>query len=127
MGRITMRVTGSAIADIVTQLDAVGDLQVRAKAALTAGAEVMLPAMQAAAPVRGKGEHIKNRLAYKVKSNGGNPVVPVGAWDAPVAYFVEYGHGGPKAAPKHPYLQPAAESVEDAVAKAITDELLKGL
>lgn len=130
MGRISMKLEGSAIKDIVAELDAVGDLEVKARGALIAGAEVLLPAMQAAAPVRAAsngGTHIRDKLEYRVRSNGGRPVAPVGAWDAPVAYFVEFGHGGPKPAPAHPFLEPAAASVEDAVLAAIKEELLKGL
>lgn len=125
-----MRVYGSAINEIVAELDAVGELEARAEAALVAGAEVLLPAMKDAAPVRDAsngGTHIRDKLEYRFKSNGGRPVVPVGAWNAPVAYYVEFGHGGPKPAPAHPFLEPAAASVEDAVLAAIKEELLKGL
>ena len=127
MGSMRFAISGSAIPDIVAELDAIGELENRALPALVAGAEVLLPAMQAAAPVRSGGRHIRDKLAYKARGNYGRATAEVGAWDAPIAYFVEYGHGGPKPAPAHPYMDPASRSVEDQVVAAIRDELMKGL
>ena len=117
MGYIRIEAMGSE--EVQRALDRVGDIPEMAAQALQAGANVLLPIEQAAAPVRSDGSHIKNRLEIRLKGGGSRPTAEVGVWDEPIAYYVEYGHGGPHPAPAHPYMAPAAESAEDAVMAAI--------
>ena len=60
-----------------------------------------------------------------IRKRGG--AVEVGAINSPVSHLVEWGHGGPKPAPPHPFVEPAAQSVEDQVVDAIAQVLLEGL
>ena len=39
------------------------------------------------------------------------------------AHLVEFGHGGPKAAPAHPFLEPAVQSTKNAAFNAVKTEL----
>lgn len=127
MGYVRMELMGAGEAQ--RMLDAVHDVPEMALQALQAGADVLLPIEKAHAPIGpGHGAHIRDKLAIKVKRNGGNPVVLVGVWDnwndqtnPPIPYYVEKGHGGPHPAPAHPYMEPAADEAEDAVVAAITD------
>lgn len=125
MGRITMKLDKGTINDVIRDLDAVGELEARAPEALMAGANVLLPAAQAAAPVRSG--RMKGTVGIRRRGYGSGVSVEVGAINSPVAHLVEQGHGGPKPAPAHPFLEPAAASVEDAVLDAIANELMKGL
>lgn len=125
MGHISLRVDRSAINDVVRQLDAVGELCVRAPEALMAGAEVLLPVAEAAAPVRSG--RLQKTIAIRKRGYGTSVSVEVGAINSPVAHLVEGGHGGPKPAPAHPFLEPAAQSVEEQVNDAILAKLLEGM
>ena len=124
MGRISISAEGSQ--DVQRMLDAVEGLPEVAAKALEAGAQVLEPALKSAAPVRGSGEHIRDRIEVRVK-RGKDPVVQVGVWDEPVAYYVEHGHGGPHPASPHPYMEPTVEKEEDAVMAAILTVLEKEL
>lgn len=44
-----------------------------------------------------------------------------------IAHLVEYGHGGPKPAPAHPFIRPAWEESREACIKAIRDTLEAGI
>lgn len=120
-----MQLDKGAIDEVIRELDAVGELEARAPQALMAGANVLLPAAQGAAPVRSG--RMKGTIGIRKRGYGAGVSVEVGAINSPVAHLVEQGHGGPKPAPAHPFLEPAASSVEDAVLAAIKEELLKGL
>lgn len=124
MGRITMKLDRGTISDVARELDAIGELETRAPAALRAGANVLLPAAIAAAPVRSG--RMKGTVGIRERGYGSGKAVEVGAINSPVAHLVEAGHGGPKPAPPHPWLAPAAESVEDQVVEAIAEALLGG-
>lgn len=124
MGRITITSSGSGA--VLTMLDKVAQAPEIAVQALQAGADVLLPEMKEAAPVR-TGEHIRDRLESRKKGGTKNPSVLVGVWGEPVAYYVEYGHGGPHPAPPHPYMKPTAEATEDDVVDAIMDVLEREL
>lgn len=128
MGRINFNVDAAGINDVVRQLDAVGNLGRQAPKALNAGAEIVLRAAKENAPVR-TGE-LKNALRIgRRKKTRDQYAVEVGTFypDAAHTHLVERGHGGPKPAPAHPFLEPAVESTEDAVIDAIMEELMKGL
>ena len=94
---------------------------------LPAGADVLLNAVRDQAPQRSDGRHIKKKLETRIKSGPDGPWALVGVWasgeEEPVAYFVEYGHAGPKPAPPHPYMAPAAEQAEVAVMEAVMNAL----
>ena len=115
MGRISMKLDRGAIQDVIRDLDAVGDLEARAPQALMAGANVMLPAAQAAADQHRRSGRMAGTIGIRKRGYGSGVSVEVGAINSPVAHLVEKGHGGPKPAPAHPFLEPAAQSVEDAV------------
>ena len=116
MGNISM--TTSGVPEVLTLLDRAGAAPEAAAKALMAGAEALLPKLRDAAPVR-TGEHIRDRMEIKMKTRAGQPAAMVGVWDEPVAYYVEYGHGGPHPASAHPYMEPAEEAAEDEVMDAI--------
>ena len=119
MGRITITSSGSD--GVLTLLDKVAQAPEAAVKALQAGADVLEPKLKEAAPVR-TGEHIRDRLETRVKK-GATPSVQVGVWGEPVAYYVEYGHGGPHPAPPHPYMDPTVQSAEDEVMDAVMHAL----
>ena len=128
MGNISISVVNrQALSDAVRELDAVGELEIRGPAALMAGAQVLLPEVVAAAPVQSG----RLKRAIRVKQGRGKSAmeVKVGAFsnDAPHAHLVEQGHGGPKPAPAHPFMQPVADMMEGPVLDAILDELTRGL
>lgn len=121
MGYIRMKLEGAN--NINKMLGCVGELPGMAKQALQAGADVLLPALQDAAPIGpGGGSHIRDKLEIKIKG-GAKPNALVGVWGEPVAYYVEYGHGGPHPAPAHPYMKPTVDAQEDAVLEAIMDTI----
>ena len=121
MGYIRMDMMGAA--DVQRMMGYVGDMPQLATQALQAGADVLLPAMQDAAPIGPSGgTHIRDRLEIKIKG-GAKPSALVGVWGEPVAYYVEYGHGGPHPAPAHPYMQPTADAHADEVLEAIMDTI----
>jgi len=128
MGHINFNVDAASMNDVVRQLDAVGNLGQHATKALTAGAEIVLRAAKESAPVR-TGE-LKGALKIgRRKKTRDRYAVEVGTFypEAAHAHLVERGHGGPKPAPAHPFLEPAVESTEDAVVDAIMEELMRGL
>lgn len=128
MGKINFNVDAASMTEVVRQLDAVGNLPRHATKALTAGAEIILRAAKENAPVRtGElkdalkiGRRAKNRDRYAVEVGTFYP-------DAAHTHLVEHGHGGPKPAPAHPFLEPAVKSTEDEVLDAIMEELMRGL
>ena len=121
MGYIKLSMNGNG--EIEKQLQYIAELPEIAEKALMEGAQVLLPAVRAKAPAQpGGGTHIRNRLEIRLRGTKRNPAVDVGVWygytpvaerndnwkdkDPPVAYYVEYGHGGPHPAPAHPYMAP---------------------
>lgn len=128
MGRINMNVDAASLNDVVRRLDKLDVLPQYAQQAMQKGAEIVLEAAKARAPVR-TGQLQKALKVGRRAKTLNSYAVEVGAFhgDAPHAHLVEYGHGGPKPAPAHPFLEPAAESVSDEVADLIMAELLKGL
>lgn len=128
MGRINMNVDAASLNDVVRRLDKLDVLPQYAQQAMQKGAEIVLEAAKARAPVR-TGE-LKGALRIgRRKKTLDQYAVEVGTFypDAAHAHLIEHGHGGPKPAPAYPFLNPAAESVADEVADAIMAELLKGM
>lgn len=125
MGTIRMSMDSGAIRDAIEQLDAVGELEARAPEALMAGAEIMRAAVYAATPVRSG--RLQGTIAIRARGRGAAIQADVGAINSPVAHLVEKGHGGPKPAPAHPFVEPAAQSVEDQVMDAIMARIMEGV
>lgn len=113
---------------VLSELDRLGELKGATNKALRAGAAVVLAEAQNRAPVR-TGKLKKALKIGRKASRGSENAVEVGAFygDAPHAHLVEGGHGGPRPAPAHPFLQPAAEAKEQEVYNAIMEELKKSL
>lgn len=87
--------------------------------ALDAGAQVIETRMIDNASSDPSPRSGRLRSSIKSKKNGKSSV-SVGIWssDAPYAYPVEFGHGGPHPAPAHPFLRPAFdEGKEEAYAE----------
>lgn len=124
MGQINFSVDNAAMADILARLDAVGELGYVASQALQAGAEVLVPVIRDKAPMRTG----KLKKSVKVGRRNDNSIA-VGTFhgDAPHAHLVERGHGGPKPAPPHPFMEPSVQATEEQVMNAIMEELMKRL
>lgn len=128
MGRIDLNVDAIGMNEVIARLDRVSELQRAGPRALNAGAKIVLNAARDLAPVR-SGELKKSLKVGRRKKTADRTVVEVGTFypNAPHAHLVEHGHGGPRPAPSHPFLQPAAEMSEDAVQQAVLEELKKYL
>lgn len=128
MGRIDFNVDAVSMNEVVRQLDAVGNLSRHATKALTAGAEIVLRVAKENAPVRTGELKGALRVGRRAKSRD-RYAVEVGTFypEAAHAHLVERGHGGPKPAPPHPFMEPAVESTEDEVIDAVMEELMRGL
>lgn len=128
MGKIDFNVDAVSMNDVVRQLDAVGNLPSHAGKALAAGAEIVLRSAKEIAPVRSGELKAALRVGRRKKTRD-RYAVEVGTFypDAAHAHLVEHGHGGPKPAPAHPFLEPAVDSTEDEVIDAVMEELMKGL
>ena len=128
MGRINMSVDAVGMDEIIGKLEMMDMLGSRAKEALVKGAQVVLREAQANAPVR-SGE-LKQALKVGKRAKAGSSyAVEVGTFypEAPHAHLVEHGHGGPHAAPAHPFLEPAAEATADEVTETVMAELMRML
>lgn len=124
MGNIRVTFHSEEVQSLLTQLDNLGRLDEVSSMALNRGANVLLPHIVAAAPVRTG----QLKAAIKVgKRKKGSIEVGVFGNDAPYTNLVERGHGGPKPAPAHPFMEPTAEAHEDEVMSAIMQALLGGL
>ena len=128
MGRINMSVDAVGMDEIIGKLEMMDMLGSRAKEALVKGAEVVLREAQANAPVRTGSLKAALKVGKRAKT-GSSYAVEVGAFhgDAPHAHLVEHGHGGPHAAPAHPFLEPAAEATADEVTETVMAELMRML
>lgn len=124
MGRIYMDVVG--MEDVLKQLADTDKLPEKGMKALKTGANIILVAAKRNAPVR-TGE-LKSALRVGKRGRSRDRyAIEVGAFhgEAPHAHLVEMGHGGPKPAPAHPFLEPAVEETADAVWDAIMKELME--
>ena len=126
MGSINFNVDAIGMEDVVLYLDRMDLLPSRSMKALEKGAKILLDETRRVAPVR-EGELKKTiKIGHRRKRKPTGYQVAVGTFypDAPYAHLVEYGHGGPKPAPSHPYLQVAVDNVGDQVVGVITKEIL---
>ena len=128
MGRINFNVDSVSMREVLDELDFQGRLNSTAPRALQAGAEALLPYMQRRAPVR-TGQMKAALGVGRRRRAKGQESSEVGAFHAtaPHAHLVERGHGGPKPAQAHPFMQPAVEEAEEAVVNAIMAALTEGL
>lgn len=93
---------------------------------LNEAAQPVLEAAQRFAPERTG----KLKAALKVgklqKRKGGGYFIKIGSHkedDAFYASFVEFGHGGPRPAPPHPFMRPAYDTTKDQAYAIIRDRL----
>ena len=128
MGNVRLTMDSAALREVIQELDLEDRLPNVAPRALEAGAQVLLPYIQARAPVR-TGQLKKAMAVTKRRRAKGHYSVDVGApgHRAPHGHLVEQGHGGPKPAPAHPFMAPAAAEAEEAVMSAIMKELTAAL
>lgn len=130
-----MSVTVSGTEVILADLERMIPTDTNVDEALKAGGEIIAAKMIELAPVR------TGRLKGAIKvgnSRGGKRGRTItvgvhrrdfGAGDYYPA-FVEYGHGGPRPAPPHPYIRPAYDMTKDqawAAIKQAVIEQMKGL
>lgn len=125
MGSIRLTLNSESVRSAISELEALGDFEAKAKRALEAGAQAFLPIAVAATPQR-TGRMV-GYMQVKKRGRGAGASVEVGPIGSSVAHLVEGGHGGPRPAPAHPFLQPAFEQAEDMITQVILDELTSGL
>lgn len=127
MGRIDFRLDAVDVEDLLKALDRADVPQRRATAALKEGARVLCDEAVRVAPVRTGELEGAIRIGKRRRSFRGSVEVGVFYPDAPYAHLVEGGHGGPKAAPPHPFLKTAADNVGEQVMDAVIEALKKEL
>jgi HK97 gp10 family phage protein len=130
---ITLSGTEVFLSDLERMIPADTDVD----AALAEGAEVIAREMRQLAPV--KSGKLKNAIKVGKARNGRNGrQVTVGvhrrdfSGDYYYPAYVEYGHGGPRPAPPHPFIRPAFDLKKDeawnTVKQAVIDQMnSKGL
>ena len=130
---ITLSGTEVFLSDLERMIPADTDVD----AALAEGAEVIAREMRQLAPV--KSGKLKNAIKVGKARNGRNGrQVTVGihrrdfSGDEYYPAYVEYGHGGPRPAPPHPFIRPAFDLKKDeawnTVKQAVIDQMnAKGL
>jgi HK97 gp10 family phage protein len=130
---ITLSGTEVFLSDLERMIPADTDVD----AALAEGAEVIAREMRQLAPV--KSGKLKNAIKVGKARNGRNGrQVTVGvhrrdfSGDEYYPAYVEYGHGGPRPAPPHPFIRPAFDLKKDeawnTVKQAVIDQMnSKGL
>lgn len=106
--------------------------------ALTAGAELIKEEMVRIAPVGATGNLKKGIKVGGVRTSKNGRTITVGihrrdfSGDDYYPAYVEYGHGGPRPAPPHPFIRPAFDLKKDeawnTVKQAVIDQMnSKGL
>ena len=130
---ITLSGTEVFLSDLERMIPADTDVD----AALAEGAEVIAKEMRQLAPV--KSGKLKSAIKVGKARNGRNGrQVTVGvhrrdfSGDEYYPAYVEYGHGGPRPAPPHPFIRPAFDLKKDeawnTVKQAVIDQMnAKGL
>lgn len=88
--------------------------------ALNAGANIILDEMKSTAPKK-TGKLVSTLKKGNISKGG----IGVGSYDYPIAWYVEYGHGGPHPADPHPYIEPAFESKKGEANYAIAETVKK--
>jgi len=132
-----MAITLSGTEVFLSDLERMIPSDTNVDAALAEGAEVIAKEMRQLAPV--KSGKLKNAIKVGKARNGRNGrQVTVGvhrrdfSGDYYYPAYVEYGHGGPRPAPPHPYIRPAFDLKKDeawnTVKQAVIDQMnAKGL
>lgn len=131
----TMTITISGVGDLMAALE-----EKLGKA--DSGAVISDALQRAAEPLRDQmianidsGGHVRTgklRRAIRIGTvtrgkNGYQIKVGVVDASAPHARLVEFGHGGPKPAPEHPYMRPAYEATKDQALEIMTQALREAL
>jgi len=96
--------------------------------ALEDGAEIIRAEAEANAPYDGSsmGHHLKDNIKLSdVKRRGSSTEIQVGIDYKKVkhGHLVEFGHGGPKPAPAHPFMRPAFDTKKGEALHAIRETL----
>ena len=132
-----MAITLSGTEVFLSDLERMIPSDTNVDAALAEGAEVIAKEMRQLAPV--KSGKLKNAIKVGKARNGRNGrQVTVGvhrrdfSGDEYYPAYVEYGHGGPRPAPPHPFIRPAFDLKKDEawniVKQAVIDQMnSKGL
>lgn len=132
-----MAITLSGTEVFLSDLEKMIPSDTNVDAALAEGAEVIAREMRRLAPV--KSGKLKSAINVGKARNGRNGrQVTVGihrrdfSGDDYYPAYVEYGHGGPRPAPPHPYIRPAFDLKKDeawnTVKQAVIDQMnSKGL
>lgn len=132
-----MAITLSGTEVFLSDLERMIPSDTNVDAALAEGAEVIAKEMRQLAPV--KSGKLKSAIKVGKARNGRNGrQVTVGvhrrdfSGDEYYPAYVEYGHGGPRPAPPHPYIRPAFDLKKDeawkTVKQAVIDQMnSKGL
>jgi len=128
MGRIDFNVDAADMRDILRMFDSVQNVPEKATAAITEGAEIILSAAKDLSPVR-EGNMKRDLKIGRRKKTQDKHAVEVGVFwpDSPYAHLVEGGHGGPKPASAHPFLEVAAEMKEREVIDAVMEALKRAI
>ena len=132
-----MAITLSGTEVFLSDLERMIPSDTNVDAALAEGAEVIAKEMRQLAPV--KSGKLKSAIKVGKARNGRNGrQVTVGvhrrdfSGDEYYPAYVEYGHGGPRPAPPHPFIRPAFDLKQDeawnTVKQAVIDQMnSKGL
>jgi HK97 gp10 family phage protein len=132
-----MAITVSGTEVLLSDLERMIPSDTNVDAALAEGAEVIAREMRQLAPV--KSGKLKSAIKVGKARNGRNGrQVTVGvhrrdfSGDDYYPAYVEYGHGGPRPAPPHPFIRPAFDLKKDEawsiVKQAVIDQMnAKGL
>ncbi|HQO56364.1 MAG TPA: HK97 gp10 family phage protein [Clostridia bacterium] len=132
-----MAITLSGTEVFLSDLERMIPSDTNVDAALAEGAEVIAKEMRQLAPV--KSGKLKSAIKVGKARNGRNGrQVTVGvhrrdfSGDEYYPAYVEYGHGGPRPAPPHPFIRPAFDLKKDeawnTVKQAVIDQMnAKGL
>lgn len=128
MGFINFSVDAVGMDDILKALDNVDNIPNRSQAALNDASQIVLQREQDLAPVR-TGQLKRDLKVGRRKKTQARNAVEIGIFypDSPQAHLVERGHGGPKRAPAHPFMEPAIEMSEAEVMNAIMEALTREL
>lgn len=130
MGTIRMEATGTQ--EVMRMLGSVEGAEQAVKAGLRRGAEILADGIRAEVQQQGLVRTGKMRDAVKVQP-GKREIGAISAaagianGDAPHAHLVDGGHGGPRAAPAHPFMEPAARNAADAAEAAVMAAILEAI
>lgn len=126
MGSFNIEMLG--LEGVKEMLDKQGKLEEKIPTALRKGANVVCKVAVSKAPVRTG--TLKSSIRVGKHKRSGPYVIEVGLFYPDIAnayaHMVEFGHGGPKPALEHPFMEPAAEEAGDIAYSVILKELMRG-